>query len=103
MLCVGVKLAIQTKEELLTSLKIAITKPLGNTIPLTTGQQLNEQQYTYDKNGHLQFSHPQNSHDDMTWTLAIAVAHSMQMPSSGTGAVMLPRLERVNPFSSPPF
>ena len=29
-------------------------------------------QYTYAKNGHLQFSHPQDSHDYVTWALAHA-------------------------------
>jgi hypothetical protein len=35
-------------------------------------QQINEQQYAYSKSGHLQFSHPQNSHDDMLWALALS-------------------------------
>ena len=30
------------------------------------------------ENEHLQFSHPQNSHDDMTWVLALTVAKCMQ-------------------------
>jgi hypothetical protein len=62
-----------------------------------------KQKYTYTKNGHLQFSHPQNSHDDITWAIALAVAHSMQMPPAGTGAVMLPHSEKAKPFSSTPF
>jgi len=36
-------------------------------------EQINEQQYSYSKSGHLQFSHPENSHDDMLWALALAV------------------------------
>jgi len=28
-------------------------------------EQINEQQYSYSKSGHLQFSHPENAHDDM--------------------------------------
>jgi hypothetical protein len=52
---------------------------------------------------------PQNSHDGMTWALALAVAHCMQMPSQGVGAAMLPPsekippLEKVKPLSSSPF
>lgn len=35
--------------------------------------QINKQRYSYRKSGHLQFSHPENSHDDMLWALALAV------------------------------
>jgi hypothetical protein len=52
-------------------------------------QQINEQQYVYAKSGHLQFSHPENSHDDMLWALALAVTMSMQAPVPIVGAVML--------------
>src|SRR5208337_5531009 len=98
MLCVSVKLTIQTKEELLTSLKIAMEQNrLAIPYHRQLCQQLNEQQYTYAKNGHLLFSHPQNSHDDMTWALALAVSWSMQMPSSGAGAVMLPHSDKNKP------
>ncbi len=76
---------------------------LANTYHRQLCQQLNEQQYTYAKNGHLQFSHPQNSHDDMTWALALAVAHCMQTSPSGVGAAMLPHSEKVKPLSSTPF
>jgi len=61
------------------------------------------------KNVHLLFSRPLSSHDDMTWALALAVAHCMQMPSPGVGAAMLPPsekippLEKVKPLSSAPF
>jgi hypothetical protein len=36
-------------------------------------QQINEQKYAYTKTGRLQFSHPEGSHDDMLWSLALAV------------------------------
>jgi phage FluMu gp28-like protein len=87
----GVKFTVQTKEDLLTSLKIAMEQNrLAIPYHRRLCQQLNEQQYIYAKNGHLQFSHPQNSHDDMTWALALAVARGMQLPPAGAGAVMLP-------------
>jgi hypothetical protein len=35
-------------------------------------QQLNEQQYAYNKAGYLTFSHPEESHDDMICALALA-------------------------------
>ena len=87
----GVKFTVQTKEDMMTSLKIAMEQNrLAIPYHHRLCQQLNEQQYTYAKNGHLQFSHPQNSHDDMTWALALAVARCMQLPPAGVGAVMLP-------------
>jgi hypothetical protein len=42
-------------------------------------QQINEQQYEYSKIGHLRFSHPENSHDDMLWSLALA-AYAARKP-----------------------
>jgi hypothetical protein len=100
----------RTKEELLASLKIAMEQSrLAIPYHRQLCQQLNEQQYSYAKNGHLLFSHPLNSHDDMTWALALAVAHCMQMPSQGVGAAMLPPseklppLEKFKPLSSSPF
>jgi hypothetical protein len=49
------------------------------------------------------FSHPQNSHDNMTWALAFGVSRSIQVPSSGEGAVMLPHADKAKPLSSTPF
>lgn len=87
----GVKFTVQTKEELLTSLKIAMEQNrLAIPYHRQLCQQINEQQYEYSKSGHLQFSHPENSHDDMLWALALAVTTSMQAPPPGIGAVMLP-------------
>jgi phage FluMu gp28-like protein len=85
----GVKFTVQTKEELLTSLKIAMEQNrLAIPYHRQLCQQINEQQHEYSKSGHLQFSHPENSHDDMLWALALAVTTSMQAPPPGRGAVM---------------
>lgn len=85
----GVKFTVQTKEELLTSLKIAMEQNrLAIPYHRQLCQQINEQQHEYSKSGHLQFSHPENSHDDMLWALALAVTASMQAPPPGRGAVM---------------
>ena len=35
--------------------------------------QINEQRFEYSKSGHLQFSHPVGSHDDMLWALALGL------------------------------
>jgi phage FluMu gp28-like protein len=97
----GITFTVQTKEELLASLKIAMEQNrLAIPYHRQLCQQLNEQQYTYAKNGHLQFSHPQNSHDDMTWALALAVARCMQTPPPGVGAVMLPHSDKAKPWYS---
>ena len=62
-----IKFTVQNTEEMLASLKIAMEqKRLAFPYHRQLCQQLNEQQYTYAKNGHLLFSHPQDSHDDMT-------------------------------------
>jgi phage FluMu gp28-like protein len=85
----GVKFTVQTKEELLTSLKMAMEQNrLAIPYHRQLCQQINEQQHEYSKSGHLQFSHPENSHDDMLWALALAVTASMQVPLPGRGAVM---------------
>jgi hypothetical protein len=35
-------------------------------------EQINQQQYEYNKTGHLTFSHPQGTHDDQLWALSLA-------------------------------
>jgi hypothetical protein len=68
------KFTTKTKEELLSSLKIAMEQNrLAIPYHRQLCEQINEQQYSYSKSGHLQFSHPENSHDDMLWALALSV------------------------------
>jgi len=87
----GLKFTIQTKEDLLTTLKIAMEQNrLAIPYHRQLCEQINEQQYAYSKSGHLQFSHPENSHDDMLWSLALGVYTGTQAPPPGKGAVMLP-------------
>jgi phage FluMu gp28-like protein len=77
----GLKFTVQTKEELLSNLKIAMEQ---NRLAIPYYRQLctqiNEQQYAYSKSGHLQFSHPQNSHDDMLWALALSCMATREPP-----------------------
>lgn len=77
----GLKFTVQTKEELLSNLKIAMEQ---NRLAIPYHRQLctqiNEQQYAYSKSGHLQFSHPINSHDDMLWSLALSTYASREPP-----------------------
>jgi len=77
----GIKFTVQTKEELLSSLKIAMEQNrLAIPYHRQLCEQINEQQYSYSKSGHLQFSHPENSHDDMLWALALAVYAAREPP-----------------------
>jgi phage FluMu gp28-like protein len=70
----GLVFTAKTKEELLSCLKIVMEqKRLRIPYNLHLCQQINEQKYAYTKTGHLQFSHPEGSHDDMLWSLALAV------------------------------
>jgi len=70
----GLVFTVKTKEELLSCLKIAMEqKRLSIPYHLRLCQQINEQKCAYTKSGHLQFSHPEGSHDDMLWSLALAV------------------------------
>ena len=78
----GVKFTVQTKEELLTNLKIFMEQNrLAIPYHRQLCQQINEQQYAYSKSGHLQFSHPPNSHDDMLWALALS-AYAAREPAT---------------------
>jgi len=82
----GLTFTVKAKENLLSCLKIAMEQGrLRIPYDRRLCQQINEQQYTYSKSGHLQFSHPQGSHDDMLWSLALGVWASVmkrQEPSS---------------------
>jgi phage FluMu gp28-like protein len=69
----GLTFTVKTKEELLTTLKLAMEqKRLKLPYHRRLCQQINEQQYEYSRSGHLRFSHPENSHDDMLWALSMA-------------------------------
>jgi len=73
----GLTFTVKAKEELLSCLKIAMEqKRLKMPYNRRLCEQINEQQYAYSKSGHLQFSHSSGSHDDMLWSLALAVASS---------------------------
>jgi hypothetical protein len=94
----GVTFTVQSKEEMATILREKMrndeikipyvpTKKLQD-IDLTA--ELNIEKYELMKTGHLRFSHPEGSHDDVFWSLALAVYASVQAPLPGKGAVMLP-------------
>lgn len=73
----GIKFTSETKENLLSGLKMAMEQGrLAIPYERRLCQQINEQQYSYSKSGRLQFAHPANTNDDMLWALALAVAAS---------------------------
>jgi phage FluMu gp28-like protein len=78
----GIKFTPETKETLLTNLKLQMEQQ-KLAIPYNKQliQQINEQQYTYNKNGHLQFTCPPNTHDDQLWALALAAYASKTEPT----------------------
>ncbi|HSV48766.1 MAG TPA: phage terminase large subunit [Candidatus Acidoferrales bacterium] len=91
----GEKFSQDTKTELLTNLKL-IMEQNQLAIPYNKNlcQQINDQQFSYSKNGKLSFNHPPNSHDDMLWALALAVYAAKTKPSPKLWVV--PRTSRLN-------
>jgi len=79
----GLAFTVKAKEELLTTLKILMEqKRLRLPYHRRLCQQINEQQFQYNRSGHLIFSHPEGSHDDMLWALSLAVwAATRETPS----------------------
>ncbi|MCW3998789.1 MAG: phage terminase large subunit [Candidatus Bathyarchaeota archaeon] len=70
----GLTLTQDSKTELLTYLKLLMEQnSLAIAYNKNLCQQINDQQYSYGKNGKLTFNHPPNAHDDMLWALALAV------------------------------
>jgi phage terminase large subunit-like protein len=69
----GAKLTQDAKTEILTHLKLTMEQQrLALPYDKRLCQQINDQQYAYTKNGKLTFTHPQNTHDDQLWALALA-------------------------------
>ena len=91
----GVMFTVQSKEEMATILrekmrngevKIPCT-PSKHLIDVDLTAELNTEKYQLMKTGHIQFTHQDNSHDDVFWSCALAVYCSAKfaLPSSGVG------------------
>jgi phage FluMu gp28-like protein len=50
--------------------------------------ELNVERYMLMKTGHVGFSHPEGTHDDVFWALALSCYGAVQAPMPGRGAVM---------------
>ena len=77
----GATLTQDTKTEILTNLKLTMEQQ-RIAIPYDKAicQQINDQQYAYTGNGKLTFTHPQNTHDDQLWALALAAQAARTAP-----------------------
>ena len=94
----GVTFTVQSKEEMANILREKMragevkipyvpARKLGD-VDLTA--ELNVEKYELMKTGHLRFSHPEGGHDDVFWSMALAVYAAVKVPLPGAGAVMLP-------------
>jgi phage FluMu gp28-like protein len=69
----GVILTMQMKEEVLGNLKALMeNKRLAIPYDADLLAELNAERFELTKTGHIQFSHPEGTHDDMLWALALA-------------------------------
>jgi phage FluMu gp28-like protein len=92
----GVTFTVQSKEEMANILREKMhmgevkipdipARKIGD-IDLTA--ELNVERYQLLKTGHLGFSHPDGTHDDVFWSTALAVLASVKAPIPGLGAIM---------------
>ncbi len=94
----GITFNIQSKEEMATILREKMRTqeikipyvPSKRIADLELTSELNIEKYELLKTGHLRFSHPEGSHDDVFWSLALAVYASVQAPLPGRGARFMP-------------
>ena len=94
----GVTFTVQSKEEMATILREKVRSgevripyiPANKLEDVDLTAELNIEKYKLAKTGHILFSHPENGHDDVFWSMALAVYASVQAPLPGKGAVMLP-------------
>ena len=94
----GVTFTVQSKEEMATILREKMRGgevkipyvPARKIEDIDLTAELNIEKYELMKTGHLRFSHPEGGHDDVFWSVALAVYACVQSPLPGRGAVMLP-------------
>ncbi len=94
----GITFTLQSKEEMATILREKMRSgevkipyvPTKRSSDVDLTAELNVEKYMLLKTGHLRFSHPDGGHDDVFWSMALAVLSAVQSPLPGKGAVMLP-------------
>ena len=78
----GVKFTVESKENMATILKDRMSR--GNfKIPYDRELigELNVERYELTKTGHIQYSHPEGTHDDRFWAVCLAAAAATQSPT----------------------
>jgi phage FluMu gp28-like protein len=93
----GVTFTVQSKEEMATILREKMRSgevkipyvPSRSVEDVDLTAELNVEKYELTKTGHLRFSHPEGSHDDVFWSTALAVYGAVQAPLPGKGAIIL--------------
>jgi phage FluMu gp28-like protein len=91
----GVSFTVKSKEEMATILREKMRQgevkipyvPANRREDVDLTAELNIEKYELMKTGHLQFSHPEGGHDDVFWSMALAVYGAVQAPLPGVGAV----------------
>jgi phage FluMu gp28-like protein len=94
----GITFTVQSKEEMATILREKMRNgevkipyvPARKLEDIDLTAELNVEKFELMKTGHLRFSHPEGGHDDVFWSIALAVYGAVQAPLPGKGAVMLP-------------
>jgi hypothetical protein len=94
----GITFTVQSKEEMATILREKMRTgevkipyvPANRLEDVDMTAELNIEKYELMKTGHLRFSHPEGGHDDVFWSMALAVYACVRSPLPGKGAVMLP-------------
>ncbi len=94
----GINFTVQSKEEMATILREKMRAcevkipyvPAKRLEDVDLTAELNVEKFELMKTGHLRFSHPEGGHDDVFWSMALAVLSAVQSPLPGKGAIMLP-------------
>jgi phage FluMu gp28-like protein len=94
----GITFSVQSKEEMATIMREKMRNhevkisyvPANKREDVDLTAELNIEKYELMKTGHLRFSHPEGGHDDVFWSMALAVYAAVKAPLPGVGAVMLP-------------
>jgi phage FluMu gp28-like protein len=84
----GVTFTLQTKEEMATILREKMRAgnvripyvPANKPRDLDLTAELNVERYELLKTGHVKFSHPENGHDDVFWSVALGVYGAVKHP-----------------------
>jgi len=84
----GVSFTLQSKEEMATILREKMRAggvripyvPANKPRDLDLTAELNVERYELLKTGHVKFSHPENGHDDVFWSVALGVFGAVKHP-----------------------